>query len=97
MLRNTPIDAPRTILETVCSWRDGDVPQINSVVKSGELLPSERTYIKYLKQSASRSKDEQACDMSPIFKIIHNLNKRYTSQDKPTNHLQLMVENELKK
>jgi hypothetical protein len=96
LLRHIPMDAPRTINETVCSWRDGDVPQINSLVKSGELLSSEKTNIRYLKQSASRSKGEQAADMSPIFKIIHNLNKKFTSQDKPTNHLQLIVENELK-
>jgi hypothetical protein len=43
LLRQIPVDSPRTVHETVCSWRDGDVPQINSLVKSGELHSSERT------------------------------------------------------
>ena len=53
--------------------------------------------MRYLKQSASRSKDEEAADISLVFKIIHRLNSMYTSRDKISTHLHLVLEEELKK
>ena len=40
-------------------------------------------------------KDEQAADKSPIFKIVHNLNGTYPSKDKPSTHVQNLVERKL--
>ena len=74
-----PLDYPKNEDDTIATWRDGDISQINALIKSGRMEHSSNEFIQYMKQSASRSKDEQAADRSPIFKILHNLNRTFTS------------------
>lgn len=90
-----PLDYPRNEDDSVATWRDGDISQLNALIKSGRLEDSSKEFVQYMKQSASRSKDEQAADKSPIFKIIHKLNKTFTSKDKPNSQIQSMVAHKL--
>ena len=90
-----PLDYPKNEDDTVATWRDGDISQINALIKSGRMQDSTNEFIRYMKQSASRCKDEQAADRSPIFKILHNLNRTFTSKDKPSSQIQMMVSKQL--
>ena len=96
LVSGIPKDAPRSYEDTVVSWRDGDIAQINALINSDRLKQSEKQYVTYMKQSASRSKDEQAADLSPVFKVIHQLNKKYTSVGKPKTFTQILLESQLK-
>ena len=95
ILMGIPLDSPRKNHETVATWRDGDLPQINALLSSGRLDAANDQYMQYMKQSASRSNNEQAADLSSMFKIVHKLNSFYSSKDKPLCQVQLLVEQQL--
>ena len=97
LVNGIQVDAPRNSDDTVATWRDGDIPQINALTKSGRMNDSSKQFVQYMKQSASRSKDEQGADKSPMFKTMHKLNLSYTSKDKPTGQVQMLVEAQLQR
>jgi hypothetical protein len=70
-------DAP-----TFVTWCDGDLAQLATTVDETTLARYEEVNIVANKQSAARSATEQAADLSPIFKILHDLQKGTTATDK---------------
>ena len=78
---------------TACCWCDGANIHLNAITSKRLKYVDKTNKIVTCKHSISRTAVEQACSISPIFRLIKAMSKSITTESTPSMGLKLIVQN----
>ena len=64
-----------------CSWFDGDIGQLQTMLFESREALDDVEKICRNKHSAAATGTQQPCDLSPIFRLLKEMQKRVTAKD----------------